>query len=221
MNDVEKILRLRTCGMFNDNWYEITSNEIIGTEKSNKGYVYFVKNGYNNFVKIGKTLNLQSRLNSFSTSFSDGVFLVGYIYCENYSEIEKKIHEDFKNKRKTGEWFDILDVEIIYDNFYLKNAFFSKESSVIDGESFNLKNTNIVFGVKDFYDDFYKYCNKEINKNIKYDKTIFYNKVLTLNKVYYNLSKKRVNLVLKKWCNTNGYNYEAINSNGYQYFIIN
>jgi hypothetical protein len=81
MNDVEKILRLRTCGMFNDNWYEVTSNEIIGIEKSNKGYVYFVKNGYNNFVKIGKTLNLQSRLNSFSTSFSDGVFLVGYIYC--------------------------------------------------------------------------------------------------------------------------------------------
>jgi len=207
--------------MFSDNWYQLTSNEIIGIEKNNKGYVYFVKNGYNNLIKIGKTLNLQIRLNSFSTSFSDGVFLVGYIYSENYSEIEKKIHEDFKLKRKTGEWFDISDVEINYYDFHLKNAFFNKESSVIDGECFNLKSTNIAFGVKDFYHDFYKYCNEELTKNTKYDKKVFYNKVLTLNKFYNNLSKKRVNLVLKKWCNTNGYNYEATNTNGYQYFLIN
>ena len=145
MNEVEKILRSRTCEMFSDNWYQLTSNEIIGIEKNNKGYVYFVKNGYNNLIKIGKTLNLQIRLNSFSTSFSDGVFLVGYIYSENYSEIEKKIHEDFKLKRKTGEWFDISDVEINYYDFHLKNAFFNKESSVIDGECFNLKSTNIAF----------------------------------------------------------------------------
>lgn len=221
MNEVEKILRLRTCEMFNDLWYQKTTEAIYGIEKNSKGYIYFVKNGYNNFIKIGKTINLQSRLNSFSTLFSDGVFLVGYIYSENYSELEKKIHEDFKDKRKTGEWFDILDNEIIYDDFYLKNSFFNKSSSIIDGECFNLENTNITFGIKDYYDDFYKYCNNEIKKGIKYDKGIFYKKIILLNKNYNTLSKKRVNLVLKKWCKTMGFNYKDTNTNGYQYFFIN
>lgn len=221
MTEIEKILRLKTCEMFTDKWYEQTADAIYGVEKNNKGYVYFVKNGCNNFVKIGKSINLQSRLQSFSTSFSDGVFLVGYIYSENYSELEKIIHQDFKDKRKTGEWFDILDSEITYNDFYLKNAFFNKGSSVIDGECFNLQNTNITFGVKDYYDEFYKYCNNEIKKGIKYDKAIFYKKIISLNKNYNVLSKKRVNLVLKQWAKTMGYNYEATNTNGYQYFFIN
>ncbi len=68
--------------------------------------VYFVKSG--RFVKVGRSSDVDSRLNSIKTSAAYGVKLLLTIPCRDFQEsvsLEKIVHNLFSVYRTTGEWF--------------------------------------------------------------------------------------------------------------------
>lgn len=77
------------------------------------GYVYLIESQYG--YKIGKTVNIQSRINLFSVKLPFPIKLINYAWFDNYSAAEREFHELFSEKRLEGEWFDLSedDIEII------------------------------------------------------------------------------------------------------------
>lgn len=223
MNKIEKILRESTVNLFNDDWYEKTVNKIKGIDQKEYGYVYFVRNGYSNSLKIGKSLDLNKRVKGFNTLMPDGVFLHGFIYSKDFSNIEKELHLRFKDLNIKGEWFNIeyKDFESKLSDYDIVNVngFLELNSSVIEGEYFNFKPINYFKGLDPDMVLFFNNCEK-LETNKKYCKSSFYKESISLDKSYESMSKKRINLQLKKWCNANSFNYNCGNSNGSQWFII-
>lgn len=138
MTDLEKLLRTKTMGMFSDYFYTKITDDIINLNYEKKtGYVYIIKNGSKgNMYKIGCASDLDKRLNSYKTSFENGVFLCGFIETNEYYFLEKEIHNSFKEKRKTGEWFklsfeDLLSIKDNYD-FVTKNNFLDNKIKSIN-----------------------------------------------------------------------------------------
>lgn len=221
MENVEKILRKQTMNLFNDDWYLKTSELISDIKDKQFGYVYFVRNGKSGLVKIGKAIDLNNRLKSFQTSFGAGVFLSAYIYCQNFSELEKNIHSLFLKQRKNGEWFDLDDSEFYNIESITKvGKYFSRGSSISFGEHFGLNDSKSEFGIENYYNEFFSFCEK-LPKKTEQLKSEFYDSVLKLSGKYKTLSKKRANLILKKWCVENEIQYSDYNSNGRTYFILN
>ena len=139
-----RVLKSRTMNMFSEDWYDKTYNELYPSKMDSSGYVYFVKNGINGSgIKIGSTKSMNDRLNSFNTVFLNGVYLKGYIYSDNYKELEKHFHNKFSDKNIKREWFDldIDDLDIISEEYeYIKiNGFFSKESKIYKLDFSNIK----------------------------------------------------------------------------------
>lgn len=219
MNEIEKILRKNTMDLFSDKWYFNVSEEILKNKKEQKGYVYFVKNNGEGIVKIGKSANLTSRLNNFATNFNP--FLCGFIYCDNYDEIEKNLHIKLSEFRKNGEWFNIDDVNklILENEGVIVNKFKTKKSTIIDGIAFNFDdkyNNNL----DNYYSEFLEFLNNGIIKNDKIEKTLIYSEIKNLNSKYLNLSHKKITLIIKNWAKEKGLKYFDFNSNGKTYFII-
>lgn len=217
--NVEKILRTRTMGLFSDDWYFKTSEEILKTKETDKGYVYFVKNGDSGLVKIGKAYDMSKRIKGLMTSFGKSAFVCGFIYSDNYSEIEISIHKFFAEKRQSGEWFDLSTDEIneiiLQNSGTLVNSYFNKKSVIVDGICFGFKDVS----ENNYYTDFFDYVSK-IPKGKKVSKTEFYNNIINLSPEYAYLSPKRVNLVLKDWAKSNNVKYFEYNTNGVRGFIL-
>lgn len=71
------------------------------------GYVYIIEKE-DKLIKIGKTINFEQRLRTLETQ---GAFKIKRRYispvCNNYSQLETKMHTFFKEHRTIGEWFNI------------------------------------------------------------------------------------------------------------------
>lgn len=150
MNEVEKLIRQRTMNMFSDFFYQNISSEILSLSMDKKeGYVYIIKNGKeSNLFKIGCCYDLDNRFSAYTTGFENKVFVVGYIKCFEYFMIEKEIHNDFKFKRKKGEWFqlsfeDLLNIKESYD-FKLINSYLTKGVKIVDMKE-NLESDSKIF----------------------------------------------------------------------------
>lgn len=78
--------------------------------------VYFISN--QQYVKIGFSKNVESRMSSLQTASPTKLTLLFSIDGDTYTE--SKLHEYFKDFRMEGEWFDILSLNIteqyLYDN---------------------------------------------------------------------------------------------------------
>ena len=88
--------------------------------------VYFIRNKYNGLLKIGKTNDLQRRINEIESCFNclglDTNELAGEAisYCPygmNNGKVETYYHNLFKEKRKIGEWFDVSYDELLNSLF--------------------------------------------------------------------------------------------------------
>lgn len=171
MTDLEKLLRTKTMGMFSDYFYSQMTDEIINLNETKKtGFVYIIKNGQSgNMYKIGCAIDLDKRLNSYKTSFENGVFLCGYITTVDYYSLEKEIHNDFKEKRKIGEWFNLsfenlLSIRDNYD-FVVKNNFIDKKIKAVDLKEIIIEpNSNMYNFVKGLKKDFEYYQNELFEK---------------------------------------------------------
>lgn len=221
MTKTEKILRKRTMNLFNDDWYEATSMELLNIKNKTYGYVYFIKSEYSSDIKIGKTINMKNRMSSLRTAISSDVFLLGYIFTDKFNEIEKNLHKKYIGKLVQGEWFSISDDEAINDikmnNGIVTNSFVGTKAKFIEGSAIGLVNTPKPF--KPFWDMFINELEK-VKLNVNHPKAEFYEKIINLDKKYSTLSKKKVVLICKEYCEKNNLIYHQSNSSGVRYFKI-
>src|SRR5690554_6712600 len=124
------------------------------------GHVYFIRHKKFSPVKIGHTKDndVMNRVNSFNTSSPFGIELLGSIKTYKPELIEKEIHNELKDLRLNGEWFDI-DVDYVsaiigrYPNdFYNRKRSISRDIPYsFDFEKFDLDELKI------FRQFFYKF----------------------------------------------------------------
>lgn len=222
MNLLEQELRKRTVNLFNDKWYEETSKALVGLKGNTKGYVYFIKTNRIDNIKIGYSINLESRLKQFKTGFSDGLKLIGFIYTDDFVSIEKQLHNKFIKERVSGEWFAISEEtcldEINNNNGVYVNGFYNKDSYILDGLYGNFSKTN-----KNPVDEYYYEMYNEFEKiplNQKILKTDFYKTCWDISKKYKNVGKNKLTFVLKRWCDANAIKIHQQHSNGVAYFVL-
>lgn len=213
MESLKNLIIKETSNMFNDVFYDKISNEILklmNKEHNNSGYIYFIKNGENSkTIKIGCAINIDNRVESYTTSFDKKIFIVGYIKCDNFFCIEKEIHSFFSDKKSRGEWFelnsyDFIDVRTNYD-FKEINDYYSNKILI---EKMN-KKQNINLSSDDSIINFAQTLKKE-KKYMPSDLFISFNKQYSNNK-YTNVSwfgrelnKSFIYLGYKKTHSTNG-----------------
>ena len=77
-------------------------------------YVYFIKHNKMSPIKIGHTTqsDVMTRVNEFKTASPYGIELIATIETFDPAGIEREIHEDLKDYRLEGEWFDI-DLDMV------------------------------------------------------------------------------------------------------------
>lgn len=80
---------------------------------SGKGYVYILKDiEISGYYKIGKTSQPYERMKTFGVRLPFAAELVHVIECDNADRLEIKLHYQFADKRKQGEWFALTDEDI-------------------------------------------------------------------------------------------------------------
>ena len=94
--------------------------------KHKTSVVYFIRNKYNGLLKIGKTNDLQRRINEIESCFNflgldtNELAVEAISYCPygmNNGKVETYYHNLFKEKRKIGEWFDVSYDELLNSLF--------------------------------------------------------------------------------------------------------
>lgn len=98
------------------NWYHNMENLFDNREQTNTNrewYIYIIESQW--LYKIGKTINIENRLNKYITENPFPVNLIHQYKTSNYTEEEKKLHTIFENKRYRWEWFRLnqIDIELI------------------------------------------------------------------------------------------------------------
>ncbi|MCU7667278.1 GIY-YIG nuclease family protein [Bacillus thuringiensis] len=84
------------------------------SESSERGYVYFIKEDYAGRIKIGKTKDINQRLDTFNVKLPFHVDLLHVIESNNYHYTEKLFHILFQAKRVNGEWFELNETDITW-----------------------------------------------------------------------------------------------------------
>lgn len=100
---------------FNNSLEYINNCRMVDTTKQTS-VVYFIRNKYTGYLKIGKTTDLKRRFKEIENGFhflgldTHELILEAITYCPygvDYSKVETYYHHLFKDYRKNGEWFDI------------------------------------------------------------------------------------------------------------------
>lgn len=106
--------------------------------------VYLFKHIGTEFVKIGMTKNsdVLERFKQFSTYAPQGAEIVGVIATNNALQLEKNLHNIYKDKRLNGEFFRLTDrecLEIIKKyNDQKRNKAISLFFEIITNETFDI-----------------------------------------------------------------------------------
>ncbi|AQQ52292.1 GIY-YIG nuclease family protein [Planococcus lenghuensis] len=78
------------------------------------GYVYFVQEYLNGTFKIGKTKNIEKRMNVFGVKLPFENQLVFLIKCADHHQAEAVFHKHFADKRLEGEWFALTKEDVTW-----------------------------------------------------------------------------------------------------------
>lgn len=76
------------------------------------GHVYVMEG--NGLYKIGRTTRLDKRIRHFSTLFPVPITVVTTIPTDDPIALEKRLHERFREHRRTGEWFALSEEDLDY-----------------------------------------------------------------------------------------------------------
>ena len=87
--------------------------EIIEEEACKKPGLYVININNTAKYKIGFTKNLKARLQSFRTAIPFKLNLTFYVETKHYVSLEKLIHNQFRNYRRKGEWFEFGEKELL------------------------------------------------------------------------------------------------------------
>ena len=96
----------------------------------NNCYIYLLYNYWTKLYKIGKTINLRTRLKAISSASGVMAFPIAWIELGGGDEkaeiVECYLHKYYKLQRKSGEWFD-LSIEQVQDIINLFYFIFGEE----------------------------------------------------------------------------------------------
>lgn len=109
-------------------------NDCLKENSRKSEWVYFLREGNTDNIKIGLTKNLQKRIKTLQTGNSNILSLVAYIEAKNMYELETKFHKYFEYCNGSGEWFNI-------PNEVLVNTLLQYRS--IEDDIFNTANDEI------------------------------------------------------------------------------
>jgi len=76
------------------------------------GCIYLVKEKNDGHIKIGRTVDIKSRLRTFSVKLPFKVDLIHSFKSSDYISAEKLLHRHFQSKRVDGEWFLLTELDI-------------------------------------------------------------------------------------------------------------
>ncbi|EQA70750.1 GIY-YIG nuclease family protein [Leptospira noguchii] len=76
-----------------------------------EGFIYIISD--DRHYKIGITKDVEARFQNLQTSTSSQLKIIYSEKLKNYRSLEKKIHKKFAHKRIKGEWFDLVDEDVI------------------------------------------------------------------------------------------------------------
>lgn len=104
----------------NEQLFNNDNNIKVKVSKKNKGIIYFITDD-SEYVKIGLTTNLKTRLISFQST-NPSVKIIHTLESNDIDRTEKLFHNYFDKKRFTGEWFklDKNDIKYILSGKYTK-----------------------------------------------------------------------------------------------------
>ena len=109
--------------------------EVIPQDHRLRQYVYVIKNPLNETVKIGVAQNVEKRLKQLKTGAGIELeLLYKSMICSNAFNIEKDVHEFFKQYRTFGEWFKVNPdtvIDFLENQTYLLKSDFLTKLSVI------------------------------------------------------------------------------------------
>ena len=204
----------------------------------NKGGVYFIKNSYNNQIKIGCSNDVSKR---FKTLESEMYHLgldfelrfLGAIYSDKYYIVENYLHNKYKNKRKIGEWFEISEKEA---TDCINNFNQDEINKLIENKSLNVIKFNeivsdeyvIILGEKVYKDGILNLVKCKLNlteKGILYcifELSDFENNLqIKMDKLssYIGITERNLRKHMKKLCNLGILKYDSFS--GILYININ
>lgn len=100
------------------------------------GYVYLIKDNYNNVYKIGVTKNLNKRIKSLQTGNVCELKLI-YSFKTDYPyRLETMLHNSLKQYREYNEWFN-LPIEVVNDFEKICNNTHNIILALLDNPFFN------------------------------------------------------------------------------------
>jgi hypothetical protein len=173
-----------------------------------KGFVYVFKQSGTTFYKIGmsETDSVNDRFIQFKTYSPTGCEIISVIETDHARYLEKKLHTQFAEKRMSGEFFNLTDVDIATIKNYesekiatLNNFFWQ----YIVGKNLDLDAMRRVLSLMDktenvSFDKKTELILLEVSKNfnnMSVTNTEIYDKI---NAKYPSITKKMLGMILKK-----------------------
>lgn len=103
--------------------YKFNKSDFPSAMISETPIVYVISARNSNFYKIGYAKNFNQRLSNIQSGCPYDLHLTHCSHAPNYKEVEKYLHEYFKDNNVRGEWFsfDEDDISTIDDFFYELN----------------------------------------------------------------------------------------------------
>lgn len=80
--------------------------------QSQFGYVYIVGSSEEGLYKIGKTTSPEKRLRSLQTACPYELDYTRWIKTDRMDELERRLHNQFSDKRTRGEWFKLAEEDL-------------------------------------------------------------------------------------------------------------
>ena len=102
-----------------ENWAKLDEFNEARPKKeqpSSSGFIYvvtFLDSANKKHYKIGRAKNIEQRLSGIQTGNPFKLKLDLCFWVESMSKVENMIHNQYKNKRKNGEWFDLTDSDVL------------------------------------------------------------------------------------------------------------
>lgn len=103
---------LQCFDKYNPNDASAAAESESSEEPVGKGFVYFIQEDFSDRVKIGKTENLEQRMETFGVKLPFQIKLIHSIVSENHNYTEKLFHIHFSDRHTNGEWFELSDKDI-------------------------------------------------------------------------------------------------------------
>ena len=79
--------------------------------KTRNAYLYLVKSG--DYYKIGRTANLNKRLESYVTHSPFEIELIAYTKTQFSEKLERRAHDRYFHLRHRGEWYKLDEMSLI------------------------------------------------------------------------------------------------------------